>query len=118
MKKKKVIIIIVILINFIIPPIIQSIIDLTTNFSTYYEIAVGKINELPEDSFWKTEVVTRVMQEIQNIDLKQIKIQPTEVDGVKWASIEQIKQMKQENKFHDGHYTMFLKCLEYLDGVK
>ena len=54
----------------------------------------------------------------KDIDLKQIKIQPTEVDGVKWASIEQIKQMKQENKFHDGHYMMFLKCLEYLDGVK
>ena len=31
----------------------------------------------------------------KDIDLKQIKIQPTEVDGVKWASIEQIKQMKQ-----------------------
>lgn len=54
----------------------------------------------------------------KDLDLKQIKIQPAEVDGVKWASIEQIKQMKQENKFHDGHYTMFLKCLEYLDGVK
>ena len=67
-----VIILIIFLINFIIPPIIQSIIDLTTNFSAYYDMAVAKINELPEDSFWKTEVVTRVMQEIQNIDLKQI----------------------------------------------
>lgn len=67
-----VIIIIVILINFIIPPIIQSIIDLTTNFSAYYDMAIGKINELPDDSFWKTEVVKNVMQEIQNIDLKQI----------------------------------------------
>lgn len=65
-------IILVILINFIVPPIIQSIIDLTNNIQSYYTEAVAKINELPEDSFWKTEVITRVIAEVQNIDLKQI----------------------------------------------
>ena len=65
-------ILIVILINFIVPPIIQSIIDLTNNLQYYYETTISKINELPEDSFWKTEVITRIMQEIQNIDIKQI----------------------------------------------
>lgn len=67
-----ILILLIILINFIIPPIIQSIIDLTNNFSSYYETAVTKINELPEDSFWKTEVIARIMNEIQNIDIKQI----------------------------------------------
>lgn len=65
-------ILIVILINFIAPPIVQSVIDLTNNLQYYYETAISKINELPEDSFWKTEVITRIMQEIQNIDIKQI----------------------------------------------
>lgn len=65
-------ILLIILINFIVPPIIQSITDLTNNFSYYYETAISKINELPEDSFWKTEVITKVMQEIENIDIKQI----------------------------------------------
>lgn len=65
-------ILIVILINFIVPPIIQSIIDLTNNLQYYYETTISKINELPEDSFWKTEVITRIIQEIQNIDIKQI----------------------------------------------
>ena len=67
-----ILILLVILINFIVPPVVQSIVDLTNNFSSYYEVAVAKINELPEDSFWKTEVITRIMNEIQNIDIKQI----------------------------------------------
>lgn len=65
-------ILIIILINFIVPPIMKSIIDLANNFSYYYETAITRINELPEDSFWKTEVITRIMQEIENIDIKQI----------------------------------------------
>lgn len=66
------VILLVILINFIVPPIIQSIIDLTNNLQYYYEATILKINELPEDSFWKTEVITRIMHELQNIDIKQI----------------------------------------------
>jgi len=65
-------ILIIILINFIVPPIIKSVVDLANNFSNYYQTAIVKINELPEDSFWKTEVITRVMKEIENIDIKQI----------------------------------------------
>lgn len=66
------IILIVILINFILPPIIQSVIDLTNNIGSYYDTAVNQINELPDDSFWKTEVITRIVNEVNNIDLKQI----------------------------------------------
>lgn len=67
-----VILLIVLLINFIIPPIAQSITDLANNFGFYYETAVNKINELPEDSFWKTEVITRIIKELQNVDIKEI----------------------------------------------
>lgn len=65
-------ILIVILFNFIVPPMVRSVIDLANNYTYYYETAIAKINELPEDSFWKTEVITRIMKEIQNIDLKEI----------------------------------------------
>ena len=67
-----VLILIIVLLNFIIPPIIKSVIDLTNNFASYYNIAVTKINELPEDSFWKTEVITRIIKEIENINVKEI----------------------------------------------
>ena len=50
----------------------------------------------------------------KDIDLNDIKIQEEEVDGVRWASIDEIKEMYKNNEFHDGHYTMFLKCLNYL----
>lgn len=65
-------ILIVITINFIIPPVIQSIVDLTNNFSNYFTIAIEKINELPEESFLKSEVISRVIEEVRKIDLKEI----------------------------------------------
>jgi len=67
-----VLILLVILINFILPPVIQSIVDLVNNFGHYYNIAVEKISGLPEDSILKSEMAQKVLNEIQNIDLKQI----------------------------------------------
>lgn len=67
-----IVLLIILLINFIIPPLAQSVVDLTNNFNFYYETAVNKINELPEDSFWKTEVITRIIKEVQNINIKEI----------------------------------------------
>ncbi len=54
----------------------------------------------------------------KDIDLNVIKIQEEEVDGVKWASIDEIKKMKENDEFHEGHYIMFEKCLNYLNEVK
>ena len=65
-------ILLIILINFIVPPVIQSVIDLVNNLQYYYETAISKINELPDDSVWKTEIATRVIQELKSIDIKQI----------------------------------------------
>lgn len=65
-------ILIVILINFILPPVIQSVVDLVNNFGQYYNIAVEKISTLPENSILKSEIAQKVISEIQDIDLKQI----------------------------------------------
>ena len=51
----------------------------------------------------------------KNININEIAIQEYEVDGVKWASIEEIKNMYKNNEFHEGHYNMFLMCLDYLN---
>ena len=37
--------------------------------------------------------------------------------GGKWASIDEIKKMKENDEFHEGHYIMFEKCLNYLNEV-
>lgn len=67
-----VLILIIILINVILPPVIQSVVDLANNFGAYYNIAVEKINTLPEDSIFKSEIAQKVIKEIQNIDLTKI----------------------------------------------
>ena len=50
----------------------------------------------------------------ENIDIKSIKIQKEEVDEVKWASIDEINTLMENDKFNKGHYMMFKDCLAYL----
>lgn len=69
------IIIIVILFNVILPVVTQSVIELVNNFQNYWNIAIERLNELPEDSILKSEKVTEAInsvgESIKNIDLKQ-----------------------------------------------
>ncbi|MBP3255353.1 MAG: AI-2E family transporter [Clostridia bacterium] len=63
---------IILVINVIMPPIVQSITDLANNMGSYYETLVNTVNDLPEDSFWKAEVITKIVDEANHIDFKQI----------------------------------------------
>lgn len=51
----------------------------------------------------------------KNIDIENIKIQQEEVDNVKWASIEEIDYLMQNNEFNKGHYMMFKDCLNFIN---
>lgn len=51
----------------------------------------------------------------EDIDLSKIKTQKGEVDDIKWASIEEIENLMNNNKFNKGHYMMFKDCLEFLN---
>ncbi len=64
-------ILIIILMTFILPPVIESVIDLTNNFQNYYNIVTSQINTLPEDSFWKTTVIQNIMDAVKSFDLTQ-----------------------------------------------
>lgn len=57
------------LVKFIIPVIVESILDIANNFQGYYNIAITKINELPEDSFWRSATVMDIVNQLKNIDL-------------------------------------------------
>lgn len=50
----------------------------------------------------------------KDIDLKDITIQKEEVDGVDYASRDEIKEMFLNNQFHENHYILFEKCMEKL----
>ena len=67
-----VLILFIILINFILPPVIQSIVDLVNNFGHYYGRAVETINALPEDSVFKSDIAKQLIEKIQTVDLQQI----------------------------------------------
>lgn len=50
----------------------------------------------------------------KDIDLKDIVIQKEEVDGVDYATRDEIKEMFLNNQFHENHYILFEKCMEKL----
>lgn len=51
----------------------------------------------------------------KDIALDEITTQEEEVDGVKWASIEEIESLNKQGMFEPKHYIMFKKCLGYLN---
>ena len=69
------ILLIILLVNVILPVVTGSVIELVNNFQNYWSTTMNKLNELPEDSFLKSEKVTEAIKEIgdniQNIDLKK-----------------------------------------------
>lgn len=51
----------------------------------------------------------------KDIDIKDIVLQKEEVDDCKYASIEEIHDLYKKGLFHDNHYQLFMKCLNYLE---
>ena len=78
------ILLIIILVNVILPVVTESVIELVNNFQGYWNTAVQRVNDLPENSILKSEKVTETIKEIgdniQNIDLKQY-INPEKITG-------------------------------------
>lgn len=54
----------------------------------------------------------------EDIKIDDITVQKDEVEKVKWLSIKEINQLKEEGKFNKGHYMMFQDCLKYLNENK
>lgn len=54
----------------------------------------------------------------ENIDIKEIKIQKEEVEDIKWATIEEIQKMIQQDLFSESHKAFFEDCLKYLNANK
>ena len=63
--------IIVILVSFIFPVVWDSIVDFVSNIQSYYETAIDKYNELPQDSVLKSQQVNDFIDSIQHIDLRE-----------------------------------------------
>lgn len=66
------ILIIVIVINWIFPILRESIVELFGNIPGYYDTLIQKINEIPEDSILKSDIVKNILSGLQDIDLKEM----------------------------------------------
>ena len=66
-----ILVIIVIAMKFLIPKVYESIVELINNSQSYVTNMINKFSELPEDSFWKSDVILNLVQNISEIDLKQ-----------------------------------------------
>lgn len=66
---------IILLVNVILPVVIDSVIELVSNFQNYWNVAMEKLGTLPDDSILKSkqaeEIVKSVGDSIQNIDFSQ-----------------------------------------------
>lgn len=65
------VILITMVIHFIVPALVQSLNDLINNFQNYYTMATSKLEELPENSILRSDIVQQGIESISNIDLKQ-----------------------------------------------
>ena len=63
--------IIIVLFSCIMPIVFGSIADFLNNLQGYITSAVGNYNKLPEDSFFKGQIVQDVIHSLQNINIKQ-----------------------------------------------
>ena len=95
-----VLILILLTIRFLLPVILQSFLDLKDNFQNYFNIAIQKINELPDDSILKSETVTKMVDDFKTIDLK------------KYINIETISQYAQGAiNFASGIFNFFVAII-------
>ena len=65
------ILIIVLTLTFVIPNVLKSITDFVNNFGTYYNNTIKALEELPEDSFLKSETIIKLAQKFSEVDLNQ-----------------------------------------------
>ena len=63
--------VIILLVNVILPIITDSIVELVNNFQGYWESAVNRLNNLPEDSILKSQAVVDTIKKVGE-SLKQI----------------------------------------------
>lgn len=63
--------ILTLVINYIVPIVAASVLDFVNHFQDYYNIISNKINELPDDSVFKSEAVTNAINQLGTTDVTQ-----------------------------------------------
>lgn len=54
----------------------------------------------------------------KDVDISILKLEPEEVESVKWMNLEEIKTLKKENLFLNCHYEALQECLYFIEKIK
>lgn len=65
------IVLVIVALTLVIPAIVSSGIDFINNIQNYYNAAMNAIEELPAESFLKSDIVLNAINRIQDIDLQR-----------------------------------------------
>lgn len=65
------VLVLLIIFNVLIPVIAGSVVDLVSNFQSYYNITMNNFEALPEDSILKSDIVRSLFDSLIKIDFKQ-----------------------------------------------
>ena len=66
------ILVLIIIINFILPSLSKSIVDLASNLPNYYKNAVSFIQNEPEESFWHQIGAEEIVLGLEQLDIKSL----------------------------------------------
>ena len=66
-----VVLILLLVMNYIVPIIISSVIDFVNHFQDYYNIVMKNINDLPDDSVLKSDMITNIVSQVGQIDISK-----------------------------------------------
>ena len=66
-----VVLILLLVMNYIVPIIISSVIDFVNHFQDYYNIVMKNINNLPDDSVLKSDMITNIVSQVGQIDISK-----------------------------------------------
>ncbi len=66
-----IVVLLIIAINYLLPIVANSIIDLVSNLQNYYNSLMSNIDNMPDDSIFKNEIILDAIESIKTIDLKQ-----------------------------------------------
>jgi len=90
----------------------NSFIGLCSEVSEELGIDISKDNPKLVDTWINNDQIFDIYYLKKDIKIDDIVIQEEEVDGVRYASIDEINDMHSKGEFHENHFILFNKCLD------
>ena len=92
----------------------NSFMGLCSEASEELGVDISKDNPKLVDTWINNDQIFDIYYLKKDIEIDDIVIQEEEVDGVRYASRDEINDMYSRGEFHENHFILFNKCLDKL----